>query len=636
MHGGEHLILTLAAGLSAALVLGYLTNRAGLSPIVGYLLAGLIVGPYTPGFVADRELASQLSEVGVILLMFGVGLHFHPGDLFAVRGVAIPGAVGQSATATVLGMAIALLFGWDLMGAIVLGAAISVASTVVLTRMLIDNNSLTTPAGRVTIGWLIVEDIFTVVILVLLPIFAQAGGATLGEALPALGWTAVKLTVLLALMFGVGARVVPWFLGLVARSRSRELFTLAVLSVALAIAAIAGIAFGASMALGAFLAGTVVGKTELSHQAAADALPMRDAFAVVFFVSVGMLFDPRFLLERPGIVAAVLGVVLIAKPLSALVIVLLLGRSFRTALTAAVGLAQIGEFSFILAQAGFELKLLPEEANNVLVAAAIISITLNPIAFRTITPIENWARRRPRLWGLLQRRVEALAATSRLATEKMLRNDAAERPTAIRAIVVGYGPVGATASDLLHDFGIEPVIVELNIDTVSRLTTEGRRALYGDASRRDILEAAGIADARYLLVTLPDLDTRAPIISTARELNPSVKILARARYVSEKSALETLGVDAACYEEAEAAVGLATLLLDEVGAPPKRIEDEVVRLRTKFAIRPATTTVESLPPRFDPKLAFEESQRLPAITAESPAAAGEQQEAAAQPPPPPA
>lgn len=634
MHGGEHLILTLAAGLGAALVLGYGTNRLGLSPIVGYLLAGLIVGPYTPGFVADRELASQLSEVGVILLMFGVGLHFHPGDLLAVRGVAVPGAVGQSAAATVFGALIARAFGWELSAAIVLGVAMSVASTVVLTRMLLDNNALTTPAGRVTIGWLIVEDIFTVVILVLLPIFAQAGGASAREALPALGWAGVKIAVLLALLFGVGARVVPWFLGLIARSRSRELFTLAVLSVALAIAALAGIGFGASMALGAFLAGTVVGKTELSHQAAADALPMRDAFAVVFFVSVGMLFDPRFLLERPLLVAAVLVVVLVVKPLTALVIVLALGRSLRTALTAAVGLAQIGEFSFILAYAAEGLKLLPTEANNVLVAVSILSITLNPLAFRTIGPIEAWARRRPRLWKLLHRRAEAQAMSTTAATARELQESM--KPETIRAIVVGYGPVGSTATELLQDFGIEPVIVELNVDTVRRLTEEGRRALYGDASRRDILEAAGIRDARYLLVTLPDLDTRAPIISTARALNPNIKILARARYVSEKSALETLGVNAACYEEAEAAVGLATLLLDEVGAPPKRIVDEVDRLRQKFAIRRTPVQVESLPPRFDPAIPLEESQRLAALTEPSaerqaaadpaaPAPAGEQQ-----------
>lgn len=589
MHG-ETLILLLAVGLSAALALGFVTHRLGLSPIVGYLLAGLLLGPHTPGFTADQALASALAEVGVILLMFGVGLHFRPGDLLAVKGVALPGAIGQSVAATGLGALAGVAFGWGLGAALVLGAAISVASTVVLTRVLLDNEALDTSAGRVAIGWLIAEDILTVVLLVLLPILASstAGGASLATALPALGWVGVKLALLFGLIFGPGARLVPWMLNWIARSRSRELFTLAVLAIALAIAALSAVAFGASVALGAFMAGMVVGRSPLSHQAAADALPMRDAFAVVFFLSVGMLFDPAFLLQEPLLVAAVLAVVLAAKPAVALLIVLLLGRSMRTALTVAVGLAQIGEFSFILAQSARALELVPEEANNALVAAAILSITLNPIAFRSIGPIEAWLRRRPRLWSLLQRRAEARAiAASRAA----IRPVEAGR---IGAIVVGYGPVGQTACELLRDFGIEPTVIELNVDTVTRLTAEGRRAIYGDATRREILESAGVAQARYLLVTQPDLAARAPVISAARGLNPELRILSRARYLLEKPALETLGVNAACYEEAEAAVRLATLLLDEVGAPEERIDAEVARLRERFAVQRARQAPESL------------------------------------------
>jgi CPA2 family monovalent cation:H+ antiporter-2 len=609
MHAGEHLIMTLAWGLSAALALGFVTHRLGLSPIVGYLLAGILIGPHTPGFVADVALASQLAEVGVILLMFGVGLHFHPRDLRAVRSVAIPGAVGQSVVATALGAAIAVFFGWSVPAALVLGAAISVASTVVLTRVLLDNDALETSSGRIAIGWLIVEDIFTVVILVLLPILADAGGASAGEAAAALGWAAVKLGLLVALLVGLGARGVPWLLNQVARSRSRELFTLAVLSVALAIAGASAVIFGASMALGAFLAGMVVGRSELSHQAAADALPMRDAFAVVFFLSVGMLFDPRFLLERPGLVLAVLGVVLIAKPLAALAIVLLLGRSVRSALTVAVGLAQIGEFSFILAETARSLDLAPPEATNVLVAAAMLSITVNPVAFRTIGPIESWLRARPRLWSLLQGRAEARAAAA--TTTSILR--APIDPDKLHAIVVGYGPVGQTVTELLRDFGIDPTIVELNVDTVMRLIAEGRTALYGDAGRPELLEAAGITRARYLIVTQPDLAARAPVISAARALNPQVKILTRARYIAEGAALETLGANAVCYEEAEAAVGLATLLLDEV-APEERVEAEVDKLRARFALRrlkPPPLELKPAPPPA-PGDGLDESQRLPA------------------------
>jgi CPA2 family monovalent cation:H+ antiporter-2 len=341
------LILTLSAGLVAALFFGFLTERLRLSPILGYLLAGIAVGPHTPGFTADAAITAQLAEVGVILLMFGVGLHFRLKDLVAVRRVAVPGAVGQSLVATLLAAGVAHWFGWGLGAGLALGIGLSVASTVVLMRVLADGGLLDSVHGHVAVGWLVVEDIFTVVILVLLPASAAVfggGGGGLGDLAAALGLALLKVSLLSVVMLLAGARAIPWMLVAVARTRSRELFTLAILAVALAIATVASRVFGVSMALGAFLAGMVVGQSKVSHQAAADALPMRDAFAVLFFVSVGMLFDPGFLLEEPGLVAATLVIVLVAKPLVALLLVELMGYSVRTGLVVAVGLAQIGEF----------------------------------------------------------------------------------------------------------------------------------------------------------------------------------------------------------------------------------------------------------------------------------------------------
>jgi CPA2 family monovalent cation:H+ antiporter-2 len=404
MHNLE-LILTLTGGLAAALILGYVTHRLGLSPIVGYLLAGIAVGPNTPGFIANRELADQLAEIGVILLMFGVGLHFHFRELLAVRRIALPGAVVQSLTATVLGALTARAFGWDWTAGVVYGLAISVASTVVLTRVLVDNNDLHTPTGHIAIGWLVVEDLFTVVVLVLLP--ALAGGAEAGPgALPlALAVAALKIGILVGLTFFLGGRLIPWLLAGVAVTRSRELFTLTVLVVALGIAVGSAKLFGVSMALGAFLAGMVVGRSDFSLRAASEALPMRDAFAVLFFVSVGMLFDPRYLLAAPGLVATTLAIILLGKPLAALGIVLALHYPVRVALAVAIALAQIGEFSFILASQGQGLGILPDAATNALVAAAIVSISLNPLLYRLLDPLETRLSRRPRFWRWLNARV---------------------------------------------------------------------------------------------------------------------------------------------------------------------------------------------------------------------------------------
>src|SRR3989442_5760666 len=364
-------ILTLTGGLTAALALGYLTQRLGLSPLVGYLLGGIVVGPHTPGFVANQALAEQLAEIGVILLMFGVGLHFHLTELLAVRRVALPGAIAQSLVATVLGAVMARAFGWTLAAGIVFGLALSVASTVVLLRVLADHGDLHTPTGHIAVGWLVVEDLFTVLVLVLLPALFGGQHAGLGHVPRALGLAALKLLALIAFTMLVGGRLIPWLLERVVETRSRELFTLTVLVVALGIAVGSALTFGVSMALGAFLAGMIVGQSEFSLRAASEALPMRDAFAVLFFVSVGMLFDPGALMASPRLLLATLAIVMLGKPIVALVIVTLLGYGSKIAIGVAIALAQIGEFSLILANVGDQLNILSSGATNLIVAVSI-------------------------------------------------------------------------------------------------------------------------------------------------------------------------------------------------------------------------------------------------------------------------
>jgi monovalent cation:H+ antiporter-2, CPA2 family len=388
MHDVE-LLSTLTGCLAVALVFGYLTQRVGMSPIVGYLLAGIAVGPHTPGFVADQKLAEQFAEIGVILLMFGVGLQFHIKELLLVRRVAIPGAVIQSLVATLLGALVTHAFGWDWAAGIVFGLAISVASTVVMMRVLEDNEDLHSPAGHIAVGWLVVEDLLTVVVLVLLPALSSVNGPAHRIPLD-LGLALVKITVLVAFTLFFGGRIIPWLLAKAAATRSKELFTLTVLVLALGIAAGSAKIFGMSVALGAFLAGMVVGRSEFSLRAATEALPMRDAFAVLFFVSVGLLLDPWHIVAAPGLILATLAVILIAKPLSALIFVLILGYPTKTALAVAVVLAQIGEFSFILATLGTDLGILTPEATNTLVAAAIVSISINPLLYRLAGPLEKW------------------------------------------------------------------------------------------------------------------------------------------------------------------------------------------------------------------------------------------------------
>jgi len=559
------IIEILAIGLLAALVLGFISHRLKLSPIVGYLLAGILIGPHTPGFVADPDLAGQLAEIGVILLMFGVGLHFDLTDLFAVKGIAIPGAIAQSLSATVLGTVVALFFGLSLGAGVVFGLGLAVASTVVLMRCLSDNDMLDTVHGHVAVGWLIVEDIFTVLVLVLLPVIPMASSAGEGQAamniLSALGIAVAKLTVLWILILPVGGRIIPWLLSHVAHSRSRELFTLAILVLAFSIAAGSAIIFNASVALGAFLAGMMVGNTKVSHQAAADVLPMRDAFAVLFFLSIGMLLEPSFIFRNPGFVAACLAIILLAKSIVAFLVVILLGYSVRTGLVVAIGLAQIGEFTFLLSHQAQSLNMMPQEGFSVVVTCALISITINPLLFKAINPLENWLRNRRRLWVFLnyQAEMKARAANVRTQADLVRQN---KKPL---AIVIGYGPVGQRVSTILRESGLQPVVVDLNVDTVSSLVSEGYPAIYGDGSHREILTAAGIGKAKYLLITVPDLTNAIAIVTTALELNPKIKILVRSRFLSAKPILEGLGVSDISFEEEEVAKAMTEALAIEVG-----------------------------------------------------------------------
>jgi CPA2 family monovalent cation:H+ antiporter-2 len=587
--GELSLLTTIAAGFAAAWVLGLLTHRVGLSPIVGYLLAGVAIGPHTPGFVGDEKLAQQLAEVGVILMMFGVGLHFHLKDLIAVKGVAVPGAVGQSLVATLLAMVAFHFFGWSWKSGAVIGMAMAVASTVVLLRVLMDKEMLNTSHGHIAVGWLIVEDIFTVLALVFVPMMAAdqvlagadgsaaaadhaAGAGSHGWA--KLGWAVLKLIALVLIVLLAGSKVVPWILAQVARLRSRELFTLTVLVLSIAIAVGSAVFFGASVALGAFLAGMVVAQSPASHQAAADALPMRDAFSVLFFVAVGMLFDPRFVVEHPGMMAVALGVVLIAKPLAALVIVAILGHPPRTALTVALGLAQIGEFSFILGQVAFDHGLIPDEGRQVLVGAAMVSITLNPMLFGSLDRIEAWAQRRKLVWKVLNaragRRQTAMnekAAAAIAATEKPV------------AVIVGYGPVGRVVDALLRDAGFHTAVVEMNMQSVEDLAKSGHPAIYGDATRADILELAGVRKASYLVVTLPHSASRADLVRTARELNTEVKIVMRARYLAEGDTLRSAGSTRTVFEEGETGIAMARQVMELRAMDPETIDKMLLALR---------------------------------------------------------
>lgn len=535
MHAPMPLIVTLAVALGLALVFGFVASRLRLPALVGYLIAGALIGPHTPGFVADVSLATQLAEIGVMLLMFGVGLHFSVGDLLAVRKIALPGAVVQMAVATAMGAGLALAWGWSLAGALVFGIALSVASTVVLLRALESRGVLETHNGRIAVGWLVVEDLAMVLVLVLLPAFvgltASGQGLTM-ELWLTLAQTLLAVAAFVALMLLGGRRVLPWLLWQISKTGSRELFTLCVMAVAVSIAYGASVLFGVSVALGAFFAGLVLRESEFAQRAAEESLPFRDAFAVLFFVSVGMLFDPMVLLERPLQVIAVSAVIMLGKSLAAAGLVLLLRYPLNTALTVSASLAQIGEFSFILAGLGIGLGVLPPEGQSLIVAGAMLSIALNPLLFSLVEPVRRWVLARSALARRLEARDDPLAELPTSTDLKFL---------ARQVVLVGYGAVGRQVAGAMGAAGMAFVVVEQNRGRVEALRAQGVAAVSGDASDPAVLVQAHIAEASLLVIAASDSTDARPMIETARALNPSIPIVVRAPNAEEAQLLAGSG-----------------------------------------------------------------------------------------------
>ncbi len=559
------LITTIAAALGLALVLGFVAVRLKLPALVGYLVAGVILGPATPGFVADVELASQLAEIGVMLLMFGVGLHFSVDDLLAVRKIAIPGAIGQSAIATGLGAAAAWFWGWSLAAGIVFGLCLSVASTVVLLRALEDRGALGTVNGQIAVGWLVVEDLLTVLVLVLLPPVASTFGlgdtaAVAGESglLVTLGLTLGRVVAFAVIMIVVGRRLFPWLLWQVARTGSRELFTLCVIAAAVGIAYGSAELFGVSFALGAFFAGMVLRESELSHRAASESLPLRDAFSVLFFVSVGMLFDPQILIAEPLRLLIVLGIVVIGKSLAAFVLVLVFRYPLNTALTVSASLAQIGEFSFILAGLGVSLGVLPVEGQSLILAGAILSIAINPLVFHGIEPLQRMIRSRSMLARKLERPHDPLA-------ELPMSVDAAELTGHV--VIVGYGRVGRRIAEALAARGVRFVVAEENRELVEELRARGAHAVSGDASEPAVLIQAHIARARAIAIAVPDAFLARRVLELARMVNPGVQTVVRTHSEEEAGLLRKEKADQVFVGEHELAASMADYLLERSAKP---------------------------------------------------------------------
>ncbi|MFC7334866.1 YbaL family putative K(+) efflux transporter [Rhodocista pekingensis] len=553
------LITTLAAGFGIALVLGFLAERIRMPALVGYLVAGILIGPGTPGFVADVHLAAQLSEIGVMLLMFGVGLHFSLDDLMEVRRIAVPGAVAQMGLATVLGTVVAMGWGWEWGSGLVFGLSLSCASTVVLLKALESRGVLESMNGRIAVGWLVVEDLATVLVLVLLPPLAGilGGGAEAGAVVPAANgaplWMTLSLTVLqvsafIALMLLVGRRLLPWLLWQVSRTGSRELFTLSVVAAAIGIAYGASELFSVSFALGAFFAGMVMRESEFSHRAAAESLPLRDAFSVLFFVAVGMLFEPTVLLEQPLHVLLVVAIVIFGKSLAAFLIVVLFRYPLNTALVVSASLAQIGEFSFILAGLGLSLGLLPAEGMSLVLAAALISIALNPLVFATVEPVRRWIVGRSALARRLEQRSDPYAELPS-GTERRYRQG--------QVVLVGYGRVGRRVAGELEARGIPFVVAEQNREMVEALRAKGMAAVSGNAADPSVLIQAHIAEAAMLVVATPDPLTVRQMAETARTLNPGIEIVLRTHSEEESSMLHRDGFGAVFFGEEELAKGMA-------------------------------------------------------------------------------
>jgi CPA2 family monovalent cation:H+ antiporter-2 len=528
------LITTIAASLGLALVLGYVATRIGVPPLVGYLVAGIVAGPATPGFVADVHLTGQLAEIGVMLMMFGVGLHFSLADLMAVRRIAIPGAILQIAVATGLGAITAHWWGWSLGAALVFGLALSVASTVVLLRALEAHGVLGSLNGRIAVGWLVVEDLVMVLVLVLLPVLAPVLGGKSAEPMAGGIWRTVAVTMgevaaFLALMLIVGRRLLPKLLWEVGRTGSRELFTLAVISAAVGVAYLSAELFSVSFALGAFFAGMMMRESALSHRAAEESLPLRDAFSVLFFVSVGMLFDPAIVLSEPLKVLAVLAIILVGKTAAAVALVLAFRYPLNTALTVGASLAQIGEFSFILAGLGLSLGLLSAQGQSLVLAGALISITLNPLVFAAIEPVQRWVRLRSAFARALERRDDPLAELSATVDAETLSG---------HVVLVGYGRVGSRIAQAMNERKIPYVVAELNRESVERLRARGIHAVSGDAVDAEVLIQAHVARAGLLVIAAPDSLKVRRMVEVARTLNPPIGILIRTHSDEEAQLLQ--------------------------------------------------------------------------------------------------
>lgn len=553
------LITTLVAGFSVALILGFLAERIKVPALVGYLLAGIIIGPGTPGFVADTHLASQLSEIGVMLLMFGVGMHFSLNDLLAVKRIAVPGAVVQMGLATILGMAVAWWWGWGWGTGLIFGLSLSCASTVVLIKALEARGVLESMNGRIAVGWLVVEDLATVLVLVLMPPLAGVLGGSVAEVpstqplWATIGRTLLEVTAFIAIMLVAGRRVLPWLLWQISRTGSRELFTLSVVAAAIGIAYAASELFNVSFALGAFFAGMVMRESEFSHRAAKESLPLRDAFSVLFFVSVGMLFQPSILLEQPGHVLSVVAIIIFGKSIAALAIVLVFRYPLNTALTVSASLAQIGEFSFILAGLGLSLGLLPAEGMSLVLAGALISIALNPLVFAAIEPIRRWVLKRSDLARRLEQRTDPYAELPMSTERKYLQG---------QVVLVGYGRVGKQIASALEARGIPYVVAEQKRELVEDLRKKDIVAVSGNAADPAVLIQAHIADAAMLVVATPDPLNIPQMADTARTLNPGIEIVLCARSEDESVILRKNNIGTVFFGEEELAKGMTGHVLE--------------------------------------------------------------------------
>jgi monovalent cation:H+ antiporter-2, CPA2 family len=551
------LITTIAAAFALSLIFGLIAEKLKLPALIGYLFAGILIGPATPGFVADIEIASQLSEIGVMLLMFGVGLHFSVQDLMSVKRIALPGALVQMTLATLLGMLVAHYWGWSMGHGLVFGLSLSCASTVVLLKALESRRILESMNGKIAVGWLVVEDMVTVLVLVLMPALAGVLGGQ-GEAASASSiWETVGMTMLevagfVAVMLVVGRRVLPWLLWYVAGTGSRELFTLTVIAVAIGVAFFASSLFNVSFALGAFFAGMIMRESEYSHRAAEDSLPFRDAFAVLFFVAVGMLFDPSILLKQPYQVLAVVAIIIVGKSLAAVAIVLALRYPLNTALTVAASLAQIGEFSFILAGLGVSLELLSQDAMSLVLAGALISIALNPLVFASIKPFANWVVNKSDVARRLSQRMDPYGELPMTTERKFLEG---------QVVLVGYGRVGKRIAMSLEASSIPFVVAEQNRELVEKLRKKGQPAVSGNAADPMVLIQAHIANAAMLIIATPDSMDIRKIVDIAKQLKPDIEVVIRTHHEDEYQRLQKEVGDSVFFGEEELAKGMSAHVL---------------------------------------------------------------------------